>query len=89
MQKNGSTLSFLGLQEAHRKYRSGSMTHGPWAGYMAYTNEGELCVLIAKNKCDKGKGNIRDLVFRTKKSRWLDHKELERGRGFLIYLSGT
>jgi hypothetical protein len=38
--KAGSTLNFLGLQEAPWKYRPGSMTPGPWAESMAYTNEG-------------------------------------------------
>jgi hypothetical protein len=56
---------------------------------MAYTNDGEVHVLIAKKKWDKGKGIIRDMMLRTKHSQWLDHKELERGRGFLIYLSRT
>jgi hypothetical protein len=46
-------------------------------------------VLISKKKWDKGKDIIRDLMLRIKQSRWLDHKELERGRGFLIYLSRT
>jgi hypothetical protein len=80
--KARSTLNFLGLQEAPRKYRPGSMTPGPWAGSMAYTNDGEVRVLISKKKWDKGKVIIRDLMFLTKQSRWLDHNELERGRGF-------
>jgi hypothetical protein len=84
-----STLNSMGLQEAPRKYRPESMTRGPWAGYMAYTNYGEVHVLIAKKKWDKGKGIIRDLMLRTKQSRWLDHNELERRRGFLIYLYRT
>jgi hypothetical protein len=87
--KAGSRLHFMGLQEAPRKYRPGSMTPVPWLGFMAYTNDGEVRVLIANNKWYKGKGIIRDLVLWTKQSRWLDHKELERGRGFLIYLSQT
>jgi hypothetical protein len=87
--KAGSTLNFLGLQEDPRKNPPGSMTPGPWTGSMAYTNDGEVRVLIAKKKWDKGKVIIRDLMLRTKQSRWLDHKELERGRGFLIYLSRT
>jgi hypothetical protein len=87
--KAGSTLNFLGLQEAPRKYRPESMNPGPWAGSMAYTNEGGVRVLISKKKWDKGKVIIRDLMFRTNQSRWLDHEELERGRGFLIYLSRT
>jgi hypothetical protein len=75
--KAGSTLNFMGLQEALRKYRPGSMTPGPWAGYMAYNNDGEVVrVLIANTKWDKGKGIIRDLMLRTKQSRWLDHKGL-------------
>jgi hypothetical protein len=65
------------------------MTPGPWAGSMAYTNEGEVRVLIAKNKRDKGKGIIGTLVHQRKESPWFDHKELERGIGFLIYLSRT
>jgi hypothetical protein len=46
--KAGSTLNLLGLQEAPRKCRPGSMTPGPWSGSMAYTNKGEVWVLIAK-----------------------------------------
>jgi hypothetical protein len=86
--KAGSTLNLLDLQEAPRKYRPGSMNPGPWARSMAYINDGEVRVLIAK-KWNKGKVILRDLMLRTKQSRWLDHKELERGRGFLIYLSRT
>jgi hypothetical protein len=53
--KAGSTLNFLVLQESPRKYRPGSMTPGPWAGSMAYTNDEEVRVLIAKKKLEKGK----------------------------------
>jgi hypothetical protein len=56
---------------------------------MAYANDGEVLVLIYKNKWDKGKVIIRDLILWTNQSQWLDHKELERRRGFLIYLSRT
>jgi hypothetical protein len=56
---------------------------------MVYTNNGEVRVLIVNNKWGKGKGIIRDMMLRTKKYRWLDHNELERRRGFLIYLSRT
>jgi hypothetical protein len=55
---------------------------GPWAGPMGYTNEGELRVLIAKKKWDKGNEIIQDLVRRRYEYRWLDHTELERVRGF-------
>jgi hypothetical protein len=54
---------------------------------MAYTNKGEVRVLIEKKKWDKGKGIIGTLVRQSKESPGLDHKELERGRCFLIYLS--
>jgi hypothetical protein len=74
--KAGSTLHFLGLQEAPRKYRPGSMTPGPWVRSMAYTNDGEVLVLISKKKWDKGKGITRDLMLQTKQARWLDHTEL-------------
>jgi hypothetical protein len=73
-QKVGSTLNFLGLQEAPRKYRPGILTPVPWSGSMAYTNDGGVRVLIAKKKWDKGKVIIRDLMLWTKQSRWLDHK---------------
>jgi hypothetical protein len=89
VRKAGSTLNFLGLQEAPRKCRPGSITPGPWAGSMAYTNKGEVWVFIAKKKWDKGKVIIWTLVRQRKESPWLDHKELERERGFLIYLSRT
>jgi hypothetical protein len=87
--KAASTLNLMGLREGPRKYRRGSMNPGPWAGSMAYTNEGGVYLLIAKKKWDKGKVIIRDLISRTKQSQWLDHKELERGRGFLVFLSCT
>jgi hypothetical protein len=85
--KAGSTLNLLGLKEAPWKCRPGSMTPGPWAGSMAYTNKGEVRVLIAKKKWDKGKRIIGTLVRQREESPWLDDKELERGRGFLLYLS--
>jgi hypothetical protein len=87
--KAGSTLNFLGLQEAARKCLPEIMTPGPWAGSMAYTNKGDVRVLIAKKKWDKGTGIIGTLVLQRKDSPWLDHKELERGIGFFIYLSQT
>jgi hypothetical protein len=80
-------LNYLGLQEAPRKYHPGSMTPGSWAESMSYTIEGEVRLLIARKKWDKGKGMILDPMRQRKESRWLDHKELEQGRGFLIYLS--
>jgi hypothetical protein len=46
-------------------------------------------MLISKNKWDKVKEIIGTLVRQRKDSPWLDHKELERVRGFLIYLSRT
>jgi hypothetical protein len=55
-------VNFLGIQEAPRKCRPGSMTPGPWAGSMAYTNKGEVRVLIAKKKGEKGKGIVGTLV---------------------------
>jgi hypothetical protein len=67
--KARSTLNFLGLQEAPWKYRPGSMTPGPWAGSMVYANDGEVRLLIAKKKWDKGKVIISDLMFWTKHSR--------------------
>jgi hypothetical protein len=65
--------------------------YDPWTlgrVYGSYQRWGGTCV-NCQEKWDKGKGIIRDLMRWTKQSRWLDHKELKRGRGFLIYLSRT
>jgi hypothetical protein len=89
VRKAGSTLNLVGLHEAPRKCQPGSMTPGPWAGSMAYTNKGEVRVLITKKKWDKGKGIIGTLVRQRKEPPWLDHNERERWRGCLIYRPRT
>jgi hypothetical protein len=68
-QKAGSTLNYPGLQEAPCKYHSGIMIPEPWAGLVAYTNEGEVHVFITNKKWDKEKGIIRELVCRRNESR--------------------
>jgi hypothetical protein len=59
------------------------MTPGPWGGSVAYINEeGGACVDRQEEMGQRG----RELSWIW----WcLDHKDLERGRGFLIYLSRT
>ena len=62
---------------------------GEWAGTMTETVEEQVSLLISQKKWDKAnviiRRNIKELELRTV----LNHEQLERDRGFLIYLSRT
>jgi hypothetical protein len=67
-----------------------SWTPGPWSGSMAYTDNSEegVRILISHKKWGKVR-YIWAVLGQGWNSMWVDHKDLEKSRGFLIYVSRT
>lgn len=82
-------LTWLGLQDAPRKRSEVSMVPRAWAGSIVHTDNDVVTVLIAEKKWNKAKGWIQWLASCLDVSNKLNHKELEKCRGFLIYVSRT
>ena len=58
--KAGSTLSYLGLQDAARKRRDSSMTPGAWAGSLLRSDGGQVRILTSQEKWDRAKELIKE-----------------------------
>ena len=56
---------------------------------MVGTVNGQVNLLISQNKWNKAKAIIRRIINELEVRTVLNHKQLERDRGFLIYLSRT
>jgi hypothetical protein len=82
--------SYLGVQDASRKRRMASQTPGAWAGTVISTDGIGVYVTVSQEKWDKSKGMIQAMIDEMKEREgWLDHKMLERRRGFLLYVTRT
>jgi len=84
-----SRMSWLGMQDAPRKRRRPSLEPGAWAGTVVHSSKGEVSVLIGQKKWDKTKLWIDWMSEHVEDEDGMDHKELERCRGFLVYVSRT
>ena len=82
-------MSFLGLQSAARKRREVGQDVGAWAGSIVDTTEGKVRIRTDQEKWDKTREWIRKLNMGLEEGVPLNFKELERMRGFLIYVSRT
>lgn len=82
-------LTWLGLQDAPRKRSEVSTTPRAWAGTIVHTDNQTVSVLISQKKWQKAKKWIDWLEACLSVGNKLNHKELERCRGFLIYVSRT
>jgi hypothetical protein len=83
----GSVVNDLGVQDAPRKKRFGEQEAGAWAGSVAETDGEGVCVTVSQEKWDKSKRCIGDIVEELSRTSVLNHKDLERKRGFLIYVT--
>jgi hypothetical protein len=80
----------LGIQDALRKRRKASRTPGAWAGALVSTNESGVYVTVSKEKWHKAKEMVAKTVDEVERNEgWLDRKDLERRRGFLLYVTRT
>ena len=89
LQKVAGCMSFLGLQSAARKRREVGQDVGAWAGSIVDTTEGKVRIRTDQEKWDKTREWIRKLNMGLEEGVPLNFKELERMRGFLIYVSRT
>jgi len=86
---------YLGQQDASRKYRPPSQQPGPWCGAFMASKNGSLWVYVSDDKWNKAKQYIQSWqdeicwCAQHKTPTALPFKELEKGRGFLVYLSRT
>jgi hypothetical protein len=85
----GSRLTWLGIQDTPRKKCKASQRSGAWAGSVIHMDGGMVTVLISDAKWNKTKKIIQNLKEQLEKGPELNHKELEKSRGFLIYVSRT
>jgi hypothetical protein len=85
-----SVCSYLGIQDASRKRRKASQTPGAWAGAMASTDEDNIFVTVSQEKWDKSKEMIAKTIEEVRgNDGLLVRKDLERRRGFLLYVTRT
>lgn len=88
-QQIGSRLSWFGLQNASSKRTEASQTPEAWAGTVIHTDGENVMLLVSQEKWEKTQRWIQWLSSYTEVGEPLPHKELERCRGFLIYVSRT
>jgi hypothetical protein len=82
--------SYLGVQDASQKRRMASQTPGAWAGTVMSADGEGVFVTVSQEKWDKAKGMIQAMIDEMEQQEgWLDHKVLERRRGFLLYVTRT
>jgi hypothetical protein len=86
-----SRLQYLGIQDAPRKRRPHSQTPGVWAGAIFRITPERISKSISQAKWDKEADMVDDLLdrFQTDERPKLEHRDLERKRGFLGHVSMT
>ena len=100
IRKISSLFGYLGIQDAPRKRRAPSTCPGAWAGSMVYLKDGFVGVFVDQKKWDKTQEHLLWLKQEINKCQGpavidpniqtdIHHKELERRRGFLVYVSRT
>jgi hypothetical protein len=77
------------MQDASRKREDPSQRAGAWSGVVCHTDNGMVTVLCTQDKWDKVRCYISDLILMQQSSNTFVHKDLERIRGFLIYVIKT
>ena len=98
--KISSLFGYLGIQDAPRKRRPPTTKPGAWAGSMVYVSEQHIGVYIDHKKWQKTKEHLRWIKdqmdrchdftnFKLPRDMGIPHKELEKRRGFLVYVSRT
>ena len=89
-----SVTQYLGEQNADRKNRPPSTQPGPWCGSFFVVSDGSVYVYVSQDKWEKAKNYVSRWIEQVRLNReeikpFLDFKNLEKGRGFLVYLSRT
>ena len=87
--RTASVANSLGIQDAARKRRFGCQRPGAWAGSVVETSKEGVFDTVSQEKWDKCTRCIGDIVGELNCTQQLNHKELEKKRGFLIYVTRT
>lgn len=87
-------FQYLGQQDAARKYRPPHQIPGPWCGAFVASKDDAVWVYVSKEKWHKAKGIVQSLLDDIRAAEninapILDHKKLEKGRGFMVYFART
>ena len=82
-------LTWLGIQDAARKKNFASQTPRAWAGSIVHSDADMVTVLVSEEKWKKTKDWLKWVLTHEGDEQGLAHKELEKCRGFLIYVSRT
>ena len=88
-QRTAKSCAWCGVQDAARKRREESQTGGAWAGSIVHTDGGLVTVLVAKDKWRKTKSIVARILEEARRGGLTPHKQLERDRGFLVYVGQT
>ena len=84
-----SRLQYLSIQDAPRKRRPPSQSPDAWAGTIFKITPEKISISLSQSKWDRGRKMVLNLhsQFNVNERPWLDHKDLERKRGFLGHLA--
>ena len=88
-QRTSSVLASLGLQDASRKRRPPGEETGAWTGAVVWTSNNGIVVMTTQEKWDKAKLQLQWIADNIDNTNGMDHKTLERIRGFMVYVSQT
>ena len=75
-----------GIQDAARKPRDVSQTPGAWAGSVVHTTDSLVTSMVEQTKWDKTKVKLQWALSRLDEGPDVEHKHLDRIRGFLNYV---
>jgi hypothetical protein len=81
-----SQLGYLGMQFAAQKTRPPNLNPGSWAGSIVLADEAGVGVCCTKEKWDKAKGLIINLLESVRTRSQLDQKQLETIRGLMVHI---
>ena len=88
--KMAKGAAYFGLQDAARKRRAPSKTPGAWAGAVVGTKEdGQVFKTVSQERWNKTRAHVETLKQWAESKEKINRKELERVRGFLVYVSLT
>jgi hypothetical protein len=87
--RTSTRLCYLGMQDALRKRTLPSQRAGAWTGSLTQTPSSGIVVSCTQEKWTRARQYISDLQTTLQDGGHFDHKDLERKRGFLVYVART
>jgi hypothetical protein len=87
--KIGTTLCYLGIQDALRKRSIPSQLAGAWAGTLTQTPNDAIIISCTQEIWSKARAYVQEIMEKVEQGVPLNFKTLERQRGFLVYVTRT